>query len=357
MSGERGPAARRGSGCGGVGQVGGLEHHPGAAGLELEGGAIGEGELGDRRRGALRPLAADHVPPERARNSPLPTIEASGTRAPLTSTSPVSRYCVNCTITFVCAVLLAAHDDVGRAVGAAAIDAGGRVVAPLDGGAVAHDHGQRAAAGGAGTPNVSLAARNWKSAGGGGSGSLPARGEQRGRRGEQVVRGAVAALAVVGGARQSNPMSCSGARWIRLTNFGGRPSRRTGRASGVTSAGSMGRSDRTGPSESASVEWKTARKRVTPPSTSSSYTTSARSRPACGRAIGAFSIFTVSAGRVARACVVDRQPGERERGATYAVVVVVGRAPRRRGAAFAGSWPPPQAASEQREGDRQRGQT
>ena len=61
--------------------------------------------------------------------------------------------------------------------------------------------------------------------------------------------------------------------------------------------GSMSRTDRIGPTVSGTIELNITRKRVIPPSTTSSYTTSASSRPACGRASGAFSILTLSAGR------------------------------------------------------------
>ena len=48
---------------------------------------------------------------------------------------------------------------------------------------------------------------------------------------------------------------------------------------GVTTAGSVERSDRTGPTGSASRDWKMAMKRTMPPSTFSSITASAASRP------------------------------------------------------------------------------
>src|SRR4051794_3714226 len=90
-------------------------------------------------------------------------------------------------------------------------------------------------------------------------------------------------------------------------------------------AGSMGRTERTGPTSGASWEWKTARNRVTPPSTTSSYTMSAASRPAWGRAAGELSILTTSAGRRARA---GSSTGWPVRGKTAplpgAVVVVAG---------------------------------
>src|SRR3989449_7593080 len=61
--------------------------------------------------------------------------------------------------------------------------------------------------------------------------------------------------------------------------------------------GSIGRTERTGPTGLGAEEWNTAMNRVTPPSTTSSKTTSAASRPDWGRASGAFSILTISAGR------------------------------------------------------------
>ena len=63
---------------------------------------------------------------------------------------------------------------------------------------------------------------------------------------------------------------------------------------------SVDRADRTGPTGSDGVEWKTAAKRVKPPSTISSKTTSASLMPICGRApLGmspTLSIFTTRAG-------------------------------------------------------------
>ena len=90
---------------------------------------------------------------------------------------------------------------------------------------------------------------------------------------------------------------------------------------GRTTSGSVGRSERMGPTRSESVDWKTTRNRVRPPSTCSSYTTSAELSPACGRASGAFSIFTVSAGRAAVAALVTGRPVN---GYCAGTVVVVG---------------------------------
>src|SRR3954468_6301820 len=58
----------------------------------------------------------------------------------------------------------------------------------------------------------------------------------------------------------------------------------------------MGRTERTGPISAGSVEWYTATKRVMPPSTTSSHTTSAALTPVCGRASIEFSILAASAG-------------------------------------------------------------
>ncbi len=58
----------------------------------------------------------------------------------------------------------------------------------------------------------------------------------------------------------------------------------------------MDRAERIGPTGSAGVEWKTAAKRVKPPSTISSNTTSASLIPACGRALATLSSFTTRAG-------------------------------------------------------------
>ena len=64
---------------------------------------------------------------------------------------------------------------------------------------------------------------------------------------------------------------------------------------------SVERALRTGPTVGASVEWKMAAKRVMPPSTPSSTTTSASLIPAWGRPLGALSSLTTSTGRPARA--------------------------------------------------------
>ena len=69
------------------------------------------------------------------------------------------------------------------------------------------------------------------------------------------------------------------------------------------------RAERTGPTGMASWEWKMAMKRVTAPSTRSSYTTSALLMPAWGRDAGsALSIFTISVGRAATAGSVTGSP-------------------------------------------------
>ena len=101
--------------------------------------------------------------------------------------------------------------------------------------------------------------------------------------------------------------------------------------------GSIERTDRTGPTFSGAAELKIAQNRVMPPSTTSSYTTSAWSRPDCGRASGVFSIFTPSEERVA---ATSRRSGRPVNGATltgFAVVVVVVE----RGAFVCAADPPP----------------
>lgn len=79
-----------------------------------------------------------------------------------------------------------------------------------------------------------------------------------------------------------------------------------------------------------------ARKRVIPPSTTSSHTTSASPRPAWGRAAGVFSTFTDSAGRRS-----DLPPGSGRpvRGAAGGgtVLVVVERTGRFRAVGFLSS--------------------
>lgn len=59
---------------------------------------------------------------------------------------------------------------------------------------------------------------------------------------------------------------------------------------------SVVRVERIGPT-TAVCEWKTAAKRVTPPSTCSSKTMSAAFRPCWGRAAGLLSILAITAGR------------------------------------------------------------
>ena len=60
---------------------------------------------------------------------------------------------------------------------------------------------------------------------------------------------------------------------------------------------SLVRADRTGPTTPGSLEWNRLTNRVMFPSTRSSKMMSALLRPDCGRACGALSIFTASAGR------------------------------------------------------------
>src|SRR5690606_2020389 len=84
--------------------------------------------------------------------------------------------------------------------------------------------------------------------------------------------------------------------WTELRNNGWPPEITCGPPSGATIPASIGRTDRIGPTTSGRWEWKTALKRVIPPSTISSHTTSASSRPVWGRAIAVFSTLTASAG-------------------------------------------------------------
>src|SRR5919202_430634 len=69
---------------------------------------------------------------------------------------------------------------------------------------------------------------------------------------------------------------------------------------------SVDRAERTGPTGSEPLEWKRAAKRVIPPSTPSSKTTSAWLRPIWGRAFGALSIFTTRTGRRARTMSIGK---------------------------------------------------
>src|SRR2546421_11660726 len=69
---------------------------------------------------------------------------------------------------------------------------------------------------------------------------------------------------------------------------------------------SVVRAERTGPTGFDSSEWNRAAKRVMPPSTPSSKTTSAWLRPIWGRAFGALSILTTRTGRRARTMSIGR---------------------------------------------------
>src|SRR5687768_3230988 len=69
---------------------------------------------------------------------------------------------------------------------------------------------------------------------------------------------------------------------------------------------SVVRAERTGPTGFDPSEWNRAAKRVMPPSTPSSNTTSAWLRPIWGRAFGALSIFTTRTGRFARTMSIGR---------------------------------------------------
>src|SRR5579864_6261854 len=85
--------------------------------------------------------------------------------------------------------------------------------------------------------------------------------------------------------------------------------------------GSLGRIDRTGPMGSASWDWYTTMNRLSPASTTSSYTTSAWTSPDCGRASSTFSIFTTSAGRVRFGELPAGSPVSGKTGGAVVVVV------------------------------------
>ena len=80
--------------------------------------------------------------------------------------------------------------------------------------------------------------------------------------------------------------ACTGAALIAATGSAAPPEYAKIPPIGHTMSGSCNRTERTGPIVSGAVELKMATKRVMPPSTSSSYTTSAWSRPVCGRESG-----------------------------------------------------------------------
>src|SRR5664279_361344 len=88
---------------------------------------------------------------------------------------------------------------------------------------------------------------------------------------------------------------------------------------GRTMSASVSRTERTGPTGLASWDWNTARYRVVPPSTTSSYTTSAWSMPLWGHAADALSIFTITAGRATTAALATGSPVSGARMGTAAV--------------------------------------
>src|SRR5450756_1551884 len=91
--------------------------------------------------------------------------------------------------------------------------------------------------------------------------------------------------------------TCRPAARTALTNGASPPENTTRHLSGAVIAGSIGRTERSGPTSPGMVEWKTATYRVTPPSTTSSQTMSAASSPVCGRPSRGFLILIASAGR------------------------------------------------------------
>jgi hypothetical protein len=109
----------------------------------------------------------------------------------------------------------------------------------------------------------------------------------------------------------------------KATIAGAPPEKASTPPRGVTIAGSAGRTDRTGPTLSASVDWNTTTKRVMP-SVYSSKTTSALSMPPWGRAAALLSIFTVTAGRAAAAGSVTGLPVSGKTGGRVVDVVVSG---------------------------------
>src|SRR5438105_4904277 len=93
--------------------------------------------------------------------------------------------------------------------------------------------------------------------------------------------------------------------------------------SGATTSASIARVERIGPTTSGICELNRAMKRVIPPSVICSYTTSATSRPACGRTCSdRFSILTHRAGRVRLAPWGSGKPVSGATGGAVVVVVV-----------------------------------
>src|SRR5205823_5563594 len=93
--------------------------------------------------------------------------------------------------------------------------------------------------------------------------------------------------------------------------------------SGATTSASIALVERIGPTTSGICELNRAMKRVIPPSVICSYTTSATSRPACGRTCSdRFSILTHRAGRVRLAPWGSGKPVSGATGGAVVVVVV-----------------------------------
>src|SRR3954468_14678312 len=118
----------------------------------------------------------------------------------------------------------------------------------------------------------------------------------------------------------------------------------TGVFSSRSRSESVVRADRTGPMTAALSHWKIANSRVRPPSTVSSKTMSARSMPACGRAMSTLSIFTASAGRSRFSSFVGGLPVSGQAGGGAGAIVAVGEGVVALGDGAAvgllSSWPP-----------------
>src|ERR1039458_3315545 len=120
-------------------------------------------------------------------------------------------------------------------------------------------------------------------------------------------------------------MSVTGAVSILLMAYWAPPEKAKIPPIGKTISRSVRRTDRTGPTFVGRFELKMAASRVMPPSTISSYTTSASLMPYCGCACGVLSILIVSAERRFVTAVGSGRPvnAATRRCGTGVVVVVV----------------------------------
>ena len=248
---------------------------------------------------ALDHFAASCMPPVTTTASPLSTIRDSSTGVPLGSTVPVSRVWTRSATTFVarsCAPL-GAKDGVAPSARRNAPSAADQVQF----GVKLRENTVLNAATGvpATTADAAAAVRAIANCAGGGAEWSASACAQKAAGVPNTLCGAGRALdRAKPSARLSMLRICTPEAATWSTKPPCPPEKAIRPRNGAVIPASIGRTDRIGPTESGTTEWYTATKRVTPPSTSSSQTTSAWSRPVCGRTLGSFSILTASAGRL-----------------------------------------------------------